>query len=99
MIQTVLSLIQKLGTTGAGVVCIGGGLIVLLPYFGVPAYVAQGFALVGIGIGIIAFGNTYAKREAEKAVQNPQLQNASNVPVIQAQIDKIVRASNGVKKP
>lgn len=99
MIQNILALLEKLGTTGTGVVCIIGGLVILLPYFGIPLFVAQGFAWIGVGLTIIVSGRIYAKREAEKSVHDPNLPTASSVPVIQSEITKMVRESNGVTIP
>ena len=83
------NLIAKLGTTLAGVVIIGCGLIWILPYFGVPAYMAQGGFIVAIGLGLIAFGKRWAVSEAEKRIGNPALPNSSSVPEIQKEITKL----------
>ena len=94
MIENVLSLLGKIGTTATGIVIICGGLIVLLPYFGVPVYVAQGISYIGIGLGVIIGGHIYTKSEAEKRLSNPSLPSSSAVPAIQTQIDKIKRETN-----
>ena len=95
-------LVEKLGATVAGVALMIAGLVWMLPYFGIPAYVAQGFGMFGLGIGIIAFGKRSKKaqdmmvtNEAQKRLENPSLPDVSVVPAIQSEI---VKLQNGAPK-
>lgn len=89
------SMIERLGTVVAGICLIVGGVVWILPYFGIPAYIAQGFGMMGLGIAVIAFGkkakkatDIYVASEAEKRITDPNLPTGSVVPSIQREIDK-----------
>lgn len=84
-------LIDKFGTTGAGVLIFLAGAVVALPYFGIPAYVCYGFGMMAGALAIIIFGKLWAKSEAEKRIANPNLPTASSVPIIQAEIIKLTK--------
>lgn len=87
-------LVEKVGATVAGIALMVAGGVWMLPYFGVPAYVAQGFGMFGLGIGVIAFGkrskkaqDLFVASEAEKRRLNPDLPTSSGIPQIQTEID------------
>jgi hypothetical protein len=82
-------LVDKFGTTGAGVILFIAGAIVALPYFGIPAYVCYGFGMMAVALAVIIFGKLWAKSEAEKRISNPNLPSSSSVPAIQAEIVKL----------
>ena len=95
-------LVEKLGATVAGIALMIAGLVWMLPYFGIPSYVAQGFGMFGLGIGIIAFGKRSKKaqdmmvtNEAQKRLENPAVPDVSVVPAIQSEI---VKLQNGTPK-
>jgi hypothetical protein len=93
-------LVEKLGATVAGIALITGGAIWILPYFGVPAYLGQGLGMMGLGIGVIAFGKRAKKaqeimvtNEAQKRIENPTASKESAVPAIQREMNKQILVS------
>lgn len=96
-------LIEKMGATIAGVILMAAGAVWVLPYFGIPAYVAQGFGMFGLGVGVIAFGKRAKKasdmmvtNEAQKRIENQRVPDTSAVPAIQNEIAKMKRdTANG----